>query len=130
MTTNTPALRLQSLVGAVRKKGDTLDLIIYWRSIAKRKWAILGAGIAAAVLAVLLVNMMTPIYRASATVLVEQNRAKVAPTEEVYGGVADSREHFQTQAEILKSRALAVKLVEKLRLTEHAEFDPRQRPPS
>src|SRR5205085_11610092 len=41
----------------------------------------------------------------------------------------DSREHFQTQAEILKARALVVKLVDKLDLTHHREFDPRQQKP-
>lgn len=51
----------------------------------------------------------------------------MAPTEEVYASAADSREHFQTQAEILRSRALAVKLVERLDLTNHPDFDPRQR---
>src|SRR5947209_5703580 len=109
MTPNTPSVSFQSIVGAVRKRGDTLDLVIYWRSIAKRKWAILGVGIAAASAAAVLVNLMTPIYRSTATLLIEQNRAKVAPTEEIYEGVGDSREHFQSQAEILKSRALAVK---------------------
>jgi succinoglycan biosynthesis transport protein ExoP len=128
MNANLGSLSLQSIVGAVRKKGDTLDLVIYWRSIARRKWAILGLGVAIAVAAAIVVNMMTPIYRSTATLLIEQNRAKVAPTEEVYAGAAvgDSREHLQTQAEILKSRALAVKLVDKLRLTEHPDFDPRR----
>ena len=121
---------IQSVVGAVRQKGETLDLVIYWRSIAKRKWAILGFAVAIAVAAAALVNMQTPIYRSTATLLIEQNRARVAPTEDVYSGVGDAREHFQTQAEILRSRALAVKLVDKLDLTNHPEFDPRQRKPS
>ena len=121
---------IQSVVGAVRQKGETLDLVIYWRSIAKRKWAILGFAVAIAVAAAALVNMQTPIYRSTATLLIEQNRARVAPTEDVYSGVGDAREHFQTQAEILRSRALAVKLVDKLDLMNHPEFDPRQRKPS
>jgi succinoglycan biosynthesis transport protein ExoP len=131
MTPNTPSLSLRSIVGAVRKRGDTLDLVIYWRSIAKRKWAILAVGVTIAAAAAVIVNTMTPIYRSTATLLIEQNSAKVAPTEEAYGGggAGDSREHFQTQAEILKSRALAVKLVDKLRLVEHPEFDPRKRQP-
>ena len=116
----------QSLVGAWRQRTATLDLVIYWRSIAKRKWMILGLATGLAVATWLIVNTETPIYRSSVTLLIEQNRAKVAPTEEVYASVGDSREHFQTQAEILKARALAVKVVNKLNLTQHPDFDPRQ----
>ena len=117
---------LQSMVGAMREKGETLDLVIYWRAIAKRKWSILAFGIGIAIAAAIMVNLQTPIYRSTATLLIEQNKAKIAPTEEVYASVGDSREHFQTQAEILKSRALAVRLVDKLNLTTHKDFDPRQ----
>ena len=129
MSANTTSLSLSSIVGAVRGKGETLDLIIYWRSIAKRKWQILALGVGLAVCAAVIVHFMTPIYRSTATLLIEQNKAKIAPTEEVYASVGDSREHFQTQAEILKSRALAVKLVNKLNLTKHPDFDPRQQKP-
>jgi capsular exopolysaccharide synthesis family protein len=118
------------MVGAVRQKGETLDLVIYWRAIAKRKWAILAFAICVTIAAAAIVNLETPIYRSTATLLVEQNKAKIAPTEEVYASVGDSREHFQTQAEILKSRALAVRLVDKLDLTRHKDFDPRQQQPS
>lgn len=129
MSANTASLSLSTIVGAVRGKGETLDLIIYWRSIAKRKWQILGLGVFLAVCAAVVVHLMTPIYRSTATLLIEQNKAKIAPTEEVYASVGDSREHFQTQAEILKSRALAVKLVNKLSLVKHPDFDPRQQKP-
>jgi capsular exopolysaccharide synthesis family protein len=118
---------IQSVVASGRQEGETSDLVLYWRGLARRKWAILGFAIILAVAAAVLVNMQTPIYRSTVTLLVEQNRAKVAPTEEVYASAADSREHFQTQAEILRSRALAVKLVERLDLTNHPDFDPRQR---
>src|SRR5687767_5914498 len=127
MASNASTFSLQSMVGAVRQKGETLDLVIYWRAIAKRKWAILGFALVTAIVAAIGVNMQTPIYRSTATVLIEQNKAKIAPTEEVYANISDSREHFQTQVEILKSRALAVRLVDKLDLASQKDFDPRQR---
>lgn len=128
--TESAMLAVQTLPPAPAARARTLDLIVYWRSIAKRKWMILAMGLVTAAAGALFVNSITPIYQSTATLLVEQNRPKVAPTEEVYAAVGDSREHFQTQAEILKSRALAVRLVEKLQLTQHPAFDPRQRPPS
>lgn len=127
MSTEIATLHPQSIVGVLRQRTETLDLVIYWRSIAKRKWMILGLAAAIAVVTWLIVNLETPIYRSSVTLLIEQNRARVAPTEEVYASVGDSREHFQTQAEILKARALAVKIVDKYDLTKHPDFDPRLR---
>lgn len=115
---------------AVRPRRDTLDLVIYWRSIARRKWAILGLGLLAAALTAAYVNVMTPLYRSTATLLIEQTRAKVAPTQDLTPNVGDARDYFQTQAEILKSRMLAAKIVDKLDLTRHPLFDPRQQKPS
>src|SRR4051812_44378408 len=129
MASDASKFSLQSVVGAMRQKGETLDLVIYWRAIAKRKWGILAFAIAVTIAAAVAVNFETPIYRSTVTLLVEQNKTKIAPTEEVYASVGDSREHFQTQAEILKSRALAVRLVDKLDLTKHKDFDPRQQKP-
>lgn len=117
-----------SVFNSLRERTQTLDLVIYWRSIARRKWMILGAAVTIAALSAAIVNSMTPIYSATATVIVEQNKPKVSPTEDV-STVGDSREHIQTQAEILKSRAVAINLVEKLNLTTHPDFDPRQRKP-
>jgi succinoglycan biosynthesis transport protein ExoP len=127
MSAETALVPSQSIVGALRHSTQTMDLVIYWRSIAKRKWMILGLATAIAIATWLVVNTDTPIYRSSVTLLVEQNRARVSPTEEVYANVGDGREHFQTQAEILKARALAVKVVDKYNLTKHPDFDPRQR---
>lgn len=130
MASDARKFSLQSMVGAMRQKGETLDLVIYWRAIGKRKWAILACAVAISAIAAVAVNLQTPIYRSTATLLIEQNKAKIAPTEEVYASIGDSREHFQTQAEILKARALAVRLVDKLDLTKHKDFDPRQQDPS
>jgi len=104
-----------------------MELLFYWRSIYKRKWYILAFAVAFAVIASVAVSFVTPVYRATVTLMVEQNRASVVSVDEVYSGVSASREHYQTQTEILKSPALAVKVVERLNLTSHPEFDPRQR---
>src|SRR5688572_18428639 len=109
--TQPPARAGRTSVGnAIRQRTETLDLVIYWRGIAKRKWMIVGLAAVIASVTWLVVNMQTPIYRSSVTLLIEQNRSRVAPTEEVYAAINDSQEHFQTQAEILKARALAVKV--------------------
>ncbi len=104
-----------------------LDLLEYWRSISKRKWQILLFGVMVAILAAAIVFSLTPVYRATSTVLLEANKAKVVAIEDVYSGMGQSREYFQTQFEIIKSREVAMKTIRTLQLWEQPEFDPRLR---
>ena len=105
---------------------ETLDLVEYWRSITKRKWSILGLVLLVSIIATLVVYSMRPVYRSTATVLIEQGKSKVVSIEEVYNSIGGNREYYQTQVEIMKSRELARKVVERLKLTTHRDFDPRQ----
>lgn len=108
---------------------ESFDLLEYWRTIANRKWSIIGLTIAITLLAALVVYGMQPTYRSTVTLLIEGQKNKVVGIEEVYSGISANREYYQTQAEILKSRELAAKVVKALKLTTHPEFDPRQQPP-
>ncbi len=108
-------------------EGETLDLVEYWRSITKRKWSILGLVTLVALITTLVVFSLKPLYRATATVMIEQSKSKVVSIEEVYNAMGGgNREYYQTQVEIIKSRELARKVVERLKLTTHPEYDPRQ----
>src|SRR5260221_5959088 len=69
---------------------------------------------------------MRPIYRGTSTLLIEQGKNKVVSIEEVYSQGMIQREYYQTQVEILKSEDLARKVVRKLKLASHPDFDPRQ----
>src|SRR5690606_23379829 len=78
-------------------------------------------------LTTLVVFNMTPIFSAVSTLLIEQRTAKPVSIEEIYGLEGTGTEYLQTQFELLKARELAERVVNELRLTEHPEFDPRQR---
>jgi capsular exopolysaccharide synthesis family protein len=105
---------------------ETLDLVEYWRSITKRKWSILGLVILVAVIATLVVFSLRPSFRSTATVMIEQGKSKVVSIEEVYSAIGGNREYYQTQVEIIKSRELARKTVERLKIATHPDYDPRQ----
>ena len=111
-------------------QSEPLELALYWRAIIKRKWWLVGCAAACAMLAAFAVSFVTPYYRATVTLMIEQSKAKLVSIEEVYSGVSPNREHYQTQAEMLRSPALATRVIEKLGLNTHPEFDPRQRKPS
>ena len=125
---NQPAPLQQILPEELRE--DRVELLEYWRGITRRKWSVIGLTLAVTLLAAVIVHSITPVYRATATILLETGKSKVVSVEEVYTGVSASREFFQTQAEIMRSRELVTKVVAKLKLGSHPEFDPRQREPS
>jgi succinoglycan biosynthesis transport protein ExoP len=109
---------------------QTLDIVEYWRAISKRRWSILGLTVLVAILAALVVSNMRPLYRGTATLLIEQGKNRTVSIEEVYSQGLLQREHYQTQVEILKSEELARKAINKLKLVSHPDYDPRQVPPS
>lgn len=104
---------------------EKLDILEYWRTIQKRKGQILAFGLIFAVLAAAIVFAMTPIYRATATLMIEAGKAKVVTIDDVYSGASQNREYFQTQVEIIKSREVAIKAIKKAELWNSEEFDPR-----
>lgn len=107
---------------------DEIDLLKLWQTIWRRKWSIMTLVLVVSMVAILVVFSITPIYRAAATLLIEQKSAKVVSIEQVYGLDGAGNEYLQTQFELLKSRALAERVVRQMNLTTHPEFDPRQQP--
>lgn len=105
-----------------------LDFVEYWRTLRKHKWAILAFALVVTLVAGVIAFVSTPIYEAKTTLLIETNKQKVLSIEDVYGGVGASREYFQTQVEIIKSREVALKTIIKLKLFDNPEYDPRVPP--
>jgi capsular exopolysaccharide synthesis family protein len=112
---------------------EQLDLVRYWRAIARNKWRILALVALVGLIATLYAYSLKPVYRATATVLVEgsrPNRGAVNPSMDdlfiAYTGT--TRDYYLTQFEIIKSREFAERLVRVMGLTKHPEFDPSQAP--
>jgi succinoglycan biosynthesis transport protein ExoP len=122
--------RLQSSEPLPSTPEQTLDIVEYWRAISKRRWSILGLTLLVAILSALIASSIRPTYRGMATLLIEQGKAKVVSIEEIYSQGIIQREYYQTQVEILKSEELARKVVARLKLTTHPDYDPRQLPTS
>lgn len=116
-------------LGLAVSQEQKLELLEYWRSITKRKWAILGLAAMVALLAAVVAFALSPVYRSTATVLIEAGKVKVLSIEDVYTN-SQQREHYQTQVEIMKSREVAERTVRALKLWDHPSFDPRNARPS
>ncbi len=106
---------------------EEIDLRHYWRVINGYKWRILLLALAVTMLTTLVVFSLTPRYQATATLMIEAEQAKVLSIEEVYGLDSSRSEYFLTQFEILKSQRLAERVIKRLGLAAHPEFDPAQK---
>jgi len=101
------------------------ELLKLWsRVIGKHKRIIVLLTALIGAIALLVASSLTPVYRASATLLIEPTKANVVSIEEVYNGFGASRDHIQTQAEIIRSRALIAKLVQRLDLASDPALNP------
>ena len=103
------------------------DLVRYLRTLNRYKWGILMVVIAVGMLAAMYAYSLRPIYRSTATVMVEMGKPKIVSTQELFESFnGTTRDYFLTQFEIIKSRELAERLVRVMQLTKHPEYDPRQ----
>jgi capsular exopolysaccharide synthesis family protein len=109
---------------------DEIDLLSYWRVLLKRKWTVLGALGIVLVTALIGTLLMTPVYRATASLQIDREAMQVLKI----GGVATedgsgNDDFYQTQYELLKSRALAQRVVSQLGLADRGQME-RLQPPS
>ncbi len=106
---------------------ENIDLRQYWNILNRKKWLIISLATVVSIIALLVVSAMTPIYQATATLLIESQRANVVSIEEIYGLDSRAQQYYETQFEVLKSRPLAERVISELALTENAEFKPLEK---
>ncbi len=95
----------------------------YWRIIKRRKWTVIGAIIAALIIGIIINLTTTRQYTAVATVEIARDDAKILNSKGVRNDVASNdQEFYQTQYGLLKSRALAERVVRNLKLDRDPEF--------
>lgn len=105
--------------GERREDRDEIDLLAYWRILVKRRWLVLGILATGATAALLLTLFTTPIYRATAVLQIDREVQQVVQVEgmtQVQGG--NDYDFYQTQYELLKSRALAERAADELNLAD------------
>jgi polysaccharide biosynthesis transport protein len=102
---------------------DEINLLDYWRIILKRRWSILAVLVAVLTAVVAITLMTTPIYRATATAQIERTAMKVVDVEGLTPAESPGdRDFYQTQYELLRSRALAQRVISQLNLGSHPAF--------
>ncbi|WP_091991428.1 GumC family protein [Pseudoalteromonas denitrificans] len=106
---------------------EVIDLRQYFNVINKYKFKIFFLALFVAIFAGIIAMKMTPIYKATATLLIEAEQAQAVNFQEVMGLDSGRKEYYLTQFEILKSQTIAKKVIERLNFSELPEFN---KPPS
>jgi polysaccharide biosynthesis transport protein len=103
---------------------DVKDLLAVLR---RRRWVIMTTVLVITTLAVLAGLQITPKYTAKTMVMIDARHAKVMDVEAVMSGISTDASSVETQMKVIKSRALAEQVTDKLRLQEDPEFNPALR---
>ena len=99
--------------------------------ILRRKLAIVGTVLIVTGISVLWVTQLTPRYVAVAKIVIQHPfMVMVAGVHEAARSLGSDYYSMQTQAEILRSRALADRVVDRFGLVNDPMFNPALRPPS
>lgn len=112
------------LPASVTDGNFTFDLSEYWRLAVKHRWVLLGCLLGCAVLSAGLTLLTTPTYRATASLQIERESARVLDVDDVQPSESLSfgEEFFQTQYGLLRSRSLAERVVDSLGLASSDAF--------
>ncbi|MGE5146038.1 MAG: GumC family protein [Candidatus Eiseniibacteriota bacterium] len=100
------------------------------QKIWRRRRIIFGTVLTMLVLAGLVTWQLTPIYTSSALVLVEPRQSQVVNIAQVLSGLPADAETVNSEIQVIKSRHLARRVVEKMKLELDPEFNPTLRQPT
>jgi succinoglycan biosynthesis transport protein ExoP len=108
---------------------NMLDLRNLLSILRRRKYLILGLVALALVGASLYVSQLTPLYQASAVIVIEPDRTKVLDVDAVVRDLPGDLLTVQTEAAKIGSRAVALGAAERLGLISDPRFNPNLAPP-
>lgn len=103
-------------------ESDQIDLQHYIRLLRKHKWPIVLFTAIITGLAGYYAFTATPIYSATSTLLIEPQGQNVVSIDELVGFDTQSKDYYETQFELLRSRGLAYRVVSSLNLWQHSEY--------
>ena len=107
-----------------QEEASGFDFYKYLRIAIKHRWLILGSMVTTTLLAVALTFLMTPIYRATASIQIDRQAMEVVDVKNLQPeNSSNGLEFYQTQYELLASRSLAERVTSTLGLTDDAAYN-------
>ncbi len=110
-------------IGADGGGDDEINLLEYWRIVLKRRWVVLAMVAAVLAATIALTLLTTPIFRATAVIQIDRGEINIVDLEGVVPTESlGDRDFYQTQYELLRSRALAQRVISQLNLASNPAF--------
>lgn len=100
----------------------------YWRTIQRHKWIVLATVMILTTIVTLGTVLTRPVFRARAKVEIGMDTSRIMPGQrimEVETASVFNPYFLQTQVDILRSRDLSRRVIQRLNLTDHDEFKGR-----
>ncbi|CAN0529733.1 unnamed protein product, partial [Laminaria digitata] len=114
-------------------KGERLadiDLREMFRKVWRRKGALIGTTVLGTLVAALIILQMPAKFTATATVMIDPRENRVTSTEAVLSGITADQATLESEIEVLRSRRLAERVIQKLSLYDRPEYNARLLPTS
>lgn len=115
-------------IDQLRMEEKAIHLRDYWKVILRGRWTILSIFIAVFAIVAIATFVQTPIYKATTTVEIQPEARRVMQGQEAaalgaqgYGWFAEEK-YYNTQLEIMKSRDIARRVIDRLGLEDHPFF--------
>src|SRR5882672_9628414 len=102
--------------------GDAIDWRHHWNIINRRKWSIIVLALAVGLFTTLVVFAMTPIYRASATLLIESHAPNVVSIQDIYGHDTRSQVYLASLIQNMGGRPIGETVLDGLRFIDQPGF--------
>ncbi|MBW2149272.1 MAG: GumC family protein [Deltaproteobacteria bacterium] len=99
----------------------------YFRVLRKRQGIIITCLVVITAVTAIFTFHMTPVYRATAMLLIEKENPNVVSFQEVMAVDASGTDFYQTQYQIIKSRSIAKAVIDLSDLRNSEEFNPEDR---
>jgi len=105
------------------QEADLIDLRQVWLTL-RRNIRLIAAIVVSITLVTLVVTLqLTPLYTATAKVLIETRQSNVVDVEAILSGLSSDSSTVDSQIEIIKSQAMAFRVTESLELIADPEFN-------
>jgi polysaccharide biosynthesis transport protein len=104
---------------------EQIDLRDYLYVIQKRRWTVITVFTVIVITVAILTFTATPIYEATARLIIDKENPNVVSIQEVMSVDASGSDYYQTQYKIIESRTVAREVIRRLNLDKSEEFFPK-----
>ena len=107
------------------RSAPTLGLGDLLMVLSRRKYLLLGTIAIVTLLGIINVYMMTPLYTANTSVMVDPREQRVVDVEALVTGAPADQSTIESEIQVIRSDELAMRVIRQLGLDQLAEFNPR-----